>query len=311
MRYTRSDIGARTRFPAGNGTVTVQRSARSGFVLVLVLAVLVIAMLISAFAMRFSLTMALRAADAEESLQERWGRFSLQRTILAGANNILEDIRESKRSSGSSERVRHLTLRFALGNLDFELLLADEDAKLNLNTVYYMRSESAVEQSVRKLFVSANQLPLRLRPFQETGESSGAPVFDSWGQVFELDRRPDAAALLQEMTREISCWGTGLLNVTYASDESLNTACATLVRGSTIDRLKVCRATGHYRKLGALLDAAVVTDSERRQLGELLTVRSQCYSLWIISRHHGSSKYSLHIAELANGQRPYVSSFAW
>lgn len=311
MRNNRIDMDAWGRFRTGKRTVAMRRPVRPGFVLVLVLAILVIAMLISAVAMRFSLTMALRASEAEERLQERWGRFSLQQTFLSAASEMFEDVRERQRSSGSSERVRHLTFRFQLGNQDFELLLADEDAKLDLNTVYYMRSESAVEQCIRKLLMSANRLPLRLRPFRETGPSSGAPVFDSWGQVFELDRRPDAAALLHEATREISCWGSGLLNVNHASDESLTATCATLVRGSTIDRLKKCRAAGHYRKLRPLLDAAVVTASERQQLNQLLTVRSECFSLWIAARHEGSEDYSLHIAELANGRRPYVSSFTW
>src|ERR1700733_12403728 len=107
---------------------------RGAFVLVMVLALLTVCALCLAGLARRSMDAGEQAATARTDLQRRWGIISCQRTYLPLARDLLE---AEANALPAQARVWPLpssvSVEFVLGDLHFSVLLADEDAKANLN----------------------------------------------------------------------------------------------------------------------------------------------------------------------------------
>lgn len=73
---------------------------RRGFVLVLTLAMILIAVMITGRAANRSLSRTLQTIDAEQQLQRRWEHMSLQRTLLGRAGSIFATHTEPNQTHG-------------------------------------------------------------------------------------------------------------------------------------------------------------------------------------------------------------------
>ena len=104
----------------------------------MVLAVSVLVVTVLSMLAQISLRRGLQAADAQRDLQRRWGRVTLQAALLKEAAGDLPGARglaaESTPGVPPSPTIR---AAITLGGVTFDLLLGDEDAKLNLNTIYH------------------------------------------------------------------------------------------------------------------------------------------------------------------------------
>ena len=133
-----------------------KRKHQKGFVLILVLAMLTIAALLSAGMARRSLDQSIAVAKKHAEMQRRWGEISCRQSILNRAEILL---RTAELRDGILSPVLQTTVK--LGDQNFLLILSDEQAKLNLNTVFRNGDMSAVRQAV---FMDSDVWQLRLRP---------------------------------------------------------------------------------------------------------------------------------------------------
>jgi glutamine synthetase adenylyltransferase len=124
--------------------------------------------------------------------------------------------------------------------MTFNLLLADEDAKINLNTIYRWQSAEEIIRLVQDKSGFKGSLDIRLRPYRSSGELDNYPAFDSWGQVFVLDqstKKASVANILETATGDLTCWGSGKLNLEHSSDEALERIGLLAVSPSTVKQL--------------------------------------------------------------------------
>lgn len=285
-----------------------EHAARRGYVLIVVLALLVVAALMTAGIARRSLVLAHDAVQAERHLQAKWTGLSFQRTVLARAEMILAGPAGSDTSGAS--HAYETSIR--LNSVTYRLVLADEDAKLNLNTAFYAKGEAEVARLVRDLRSAAVHLPVRLRPYEASSEQ--LPVFDSWGQVFDLSRAaPGAPGVmpLVEAAEEITCWGSGRLNVQRASDAALHAVIRLHARGSIADELLNRRSEQPAAEIDELLDGLDVRLEEREALSQTLQDGSTCHSLWIQAAAPDRNDAAFYVSERNEFGRPYVSVFVW
>src|SRR5687767_4145203 len=104
------------------------RYQRRGYVLVTSLGLLVLAATLLVSMGSLSMDRAMQAREAQEELQRRWGRISAQRPVLPNVERILARLERKKQGPVASHRVS-----IALGAQRVELVLADEQAKANVN----------------------------------------------------------------------------------------------------------------------------------------------------------------------------------
>ncbi|MFZ5828655.1 MAG: hypothetical protein ACOY3P_01135 [Planctomycetota bacterium] len=291
------------------------RGSHRGFLLLVVIVCIVLAGLAMVGVARHSLRLAEDAVTAQRELQLRWGAVSCQRTLLAVAPSLFTGLEKRHRDANtagpapSSARARIL-----LGGVRFEMLVADEDAKANLNTIYHRGGRGAAEGAARRL--SANPLlPVwlvpelassasqarRPRPQEESEDAPPVPpAFNHWGQVFDLARVPpviDATTALPAATSRLTCWGRGRVNIARAPDDALIEVCRVAISETAARRLVREYRETPLRGIPQLISLAGVRPREAADLAELLGRESYCYSVWVDAATPQRRMHSLAVAE--------------
>jgi hypothetical protein len=190
-----------------------------------------------------------------------------------------------------------------LGDVNFDILLGDEDAKLNLNAVYHhggpQRVAAAVARHGGPLVGSAVRLlpavaPLSTSPRvptrslddqQEDEPQIAIPdAFRSWGELFDV-RALDAGlardADLPNLTTGLTLWGSGQLNFRRASDETILAVASLVVQDGAARRIVERYRQNPTATLAVLLQTEVSREPDRRRLAELMSESSSNFSIWI------------------------------
>jgi len=253
---------------------------------------------------RQSLRLGLRAADEERMLQQRWGTMTLQSVLLANADGIFKQREEkAKLDTANTPPPPVIRIKVALGEVTFDVLLADEDAKLPLNTLYHYAGQKKTEEGISQIAGANAQFATRLNPAvppllvpREKRKASGtddedqeieldAPdAFRSWGEVFDfatLNRTSRDPAALQAMTTNLTCWGSGQLNFRRASDNAILTLTSVVVQDGRARRILQRYRDNPTATLPILLQSEVSDPQEQRQLQAMLSETSTNFSIWI------------------------------
>jgi hypothetical protein len=281
---------------------------QKGFVLILVLAMLAIAALLSAGIARRSLDQSIIVAQKQTEMQRHWGEISCRQAILNRAEILL---RTAELREGVAATTLQTTVK--LGDQTFLLILSDEQAKLNLNTVFRNGDMLAVRQVV---FMNSATWQLKLRPDSHANKTNTYPLaFASWGQVYDFStfaNNPNKNYLqLTQLGGRITCWGNGLLNVKRADNETLRTICELVVPlQSATKLLELCQENPTW-DLERLLKEVDVPDRERRAFRKILTDRSRCHSLWTITSNEHRSWVRLDIRTMESATGNDIETFYW
>jgi hypothetical protein len=311
-----------------------------GYVLVMVLGLLVLSTTLLVGISRLAVRAAVGAREAEDDLQRRWGVASCRKAVLPNAEAILSGLEQERRRPAANYA---LTVR--LGGMTFDMIIADEQAKANINAILGEADLALAETRIRQALSGsgmANRIKLRatlggvLQPIRETATTApaatqplwnaGALAVGGWGQVFDaatpvqlLRTAPGGRAPLDGLT----CWETGALNVRRASESALALAAGRSVSGVEISRLIEARdklferraAEGAFDQSPADRLRELMTRTAGESLknkGNLgLTESSTCHSLWVISRNGRRDGYDLFVSDDADAKRPVVWSFSW
>jgi hypothetical protein len=290
-------------------------------VLLAVLAVLVLMVTVLAALSKLSLRRALAAADGQVRLQQRLGADSIEAALLPKAGGVFALLEEqSDQSWVETETILPIPTQLrgvvTIGGVTFDVILADEDSKLNLNQVYHLTGMQKTETTAGRLVGPRAEKSLRLLPAvrpmtKELLETSSAdesgdgpagsladladdasdplPVeipraFRSWGEVFDLSALNagfgnDAA--LPNVTSNLTCWGGGGLNLRRASDASIQAAAACVLSEAGARRLVSRYRENPVLSLEILVQQEVKIESDRLRLRRMLAETSTHFSLWI------------------------------
>jgi hypothetical protein len=264
---------------------------RHGFVLVMALALIALVGLLLCAAARLSLRRSLEAIDAEEDLQRRWGSISAQRLLMDHVDMFFPNpVPESESAEGVPESIPRvetpLLLSVQLRQMRFRILLADEDAKVNLNTVHQEFSPAFVQTVVSTLSGRGSHanLLVSLRPGRIRPNDADARAFETWEQIFDLANAKDlsrAAMSLPEVSRDFTCWGSGMLNIHRASPMAVRSLCGAIISNADVEQLLTAARHLPHAKLADILNRILIRERARRRLERLLTDRSTCFSIWI------------------------------
>lgn len=290
---------------------------RRGFLLLVVVACVTIATIGMVGTANQSLRLARQAMAAQSELQQRWGALSCERTLLSGAPTIFKEFDARARRAKSKLPVPS-TVRASvlLGGVRYDMLLADEDAKVNLNAVYHWRGLIHVQRTVQQL-VGPGLLPVRLmaeassaslgKPLGTRSPKRGPevqvappPAFRGWGQVFDLAAaRPVGAGTerLPDLTRRMTCWGRGRMNVRRAADELVLEACRLVLADGAARRLLRKYREDPQRDIRSVMEQVELSAADAAALTDLLGNESWCYSLWGKTTATGLTKHWFAVAE--------------
>jgi len=289
----------------GTAVMVPRRKPASGYILMIVIATSILVITSLSTLARQSLRRGLQAADAERMLQKRWGTRTIQRAMLAEASRVFKQREEQAKEQNSKAPASPvIRSKLVLGNVTFDFLLADEDAKLPLNTLYHHAGKKKTEDGINRVAGSAAKLSTRLIPAvpamlitrenrkvvltedaEEDAEEPDTPdAFRSWGEVFDLATLNTAVgdqAALPACTTDLTCWGSGQLNFGRASDEAILALTSIVVQDGGARRLLQRYRTNPTATLAILLQSEVSNHGQRSQLEVMLSETSTSFSIWI------------------------------
>lgn len=251
-----------------------------GYVLVLTLAVLALAAISLAGLARYSLGLAASAQVASEDLQRRWGLLSLRHVMDDQRAVIIAQFAETKAGAIPWPQPSRACVEFRLGNDEWSVLLADEDAKANLNVIGRHDSKQLLA-AVRRLAPhnAGRGLPVRF-----VSQAEECLPLRSWGQVFDLTRAPDTSNFAAELiasSQEMTCWSGERLNLRRASDNAVREIGGLVLSSQQTSELLERRKNWSGANVDELLATLELRHAQRSAASRLFTAESRHYSLWV------------------------------
>ena len=308
-------------------TRTRRRPAR-GYVLVLTLALLVLAASLLVTICRAALVRVAQSHEAAHSLQQRWAAITCRTAILPYAEQILTGVEERQRRPAAVYRAT-----VVLGGDRYDLVLADEQAKANVNALLDQSDGPQTESRIRRALSGSGlgaRVRIRTMVLPEAARSAAtrpttqplALAVSGFGQIFDAVPpadlltgkfgTPSAATLL-------TCWGTGQYNIRRISPEALTLAVPDL-SGVDVSRLIASRnASFQPRGMGLAAGAGplaqILSGAGLGPAGAKVpapfTVSSTCHSLWIVARGPAGARYYLDVLDETDAEHPRNFSFVW
>lgn len=223
------------------------KHSRGVVLLIVLLAIVVVTATLAQVAQTTS-QVQISVLESSRELQQRWGMTTCHRAILPSTLGVLKQLQQVSQQTKTRDQRRQaapdsVADQVVLGDLTFNLLCADEDAKLNLNALYHLGSIAACERTISEVLpLKANRL-ISLRPRirslseqtaadsrsrssrlagedsdqDELGEETtdkddfedflgyGNPsAFKSWGEVFDLARFPESGLDVRDVAEMTS-----------------------------------------------------------------------------------------------------------
>ncbi len=215
---------------------------RNGFVLIMILALIVLAALLLTSLAGKSTRLAYSAREAEHQLQCKWLAVSAERSLLQRAAYLFAST--NFEDFASDERCRKgptLSATFDFGRYSVDLVLADEQSKVNLNHL----QQSTGSLSVRGAILTALDCTPRPRPLIDLrpdpaarNKTSPATAYTSWSQLLGLsDFRPKEALGVLHTSRSLTLWGDGRINIHRAHEKDIRLAVSNVLGPHEVEQL--------------------------------------------------------------------------
>lgn len=258
---------------------------RRGFVLLLAIIVLAVAGAVLAAAGSRSAERAAAAADARLRLQQHWGAASCRGFALAHAEALL--------AAAEAEADRPLvtaTCSLRLGDMEFDLVVSDEQAKVNVNALAAGGDRLALERSLRLLQADQRRpLALRLAPDPRAADAGRDAdelrAYRNLEQVFAADGPNDLIdprAADQAAGQRITCWGDGRVNLHRADRRVLRRRLGDALTESELDELVRYRDEHPDLLLVEAVRHLDLPAGRAEKLPQLLTDTSRCHGVWVV-----------------------------
>lgn len=285
---------------------------RTGFILVVTLVMIAIAGILLTGICRHSLAMSLAVHQMTERLQKRWGMASCQRAAFRLAEEVLMETSLRDDGSRDVQSLATASLVVNLGGVDFDLLLADDQAKVNVNLLDANLDRETATHALESLADGAD-VEVQLRPLAGNNLGADGLPYKHWEQVFSprelsLVDFPDR---LVWASRHVTCWSAGSrLHFWAASDAAIASVAGLVLSPMEVDRLTAQRGASPSGKVGELLDKLGLSQRKRTMLEKLLVDTRSSVSVWIRTGQGAqrSASFSVRMTE-SNVTRTYVATW--
>ncbi len=296
------------------------RRRKRGFVLLVALVLVFLAGVALTALARRSLAGALASRGAVEELQRRWAVTSLRAVLLERAEDLLDEAERGRDARGKpmkryrKQPMPERRVTCLLAGIEYELVLTDEQAKVNLNRMVeelgQARAQSAIGRFImRQVGADGRTVALELRTQAFGQEASGAgaiPVkVGAYGQIFEKASPARLVGTPQEpgLAAAVTCWGDGKVNLRRAPPEVLMQACEQALGRSVVSVLLAARQRDPYRGLDAVFaELDEIDDDQREKVREYVTDTSTCHGLWIVAKGERRSWHTLAVGVSGGGR---------
>lgn len=272
-------------------TSIIRCRQRCGFALLLVIGCLLVATVAAVAMTRQSLMLTLEVADAQDQLQRRWELVTLQRAAVNaavaryGGPPVPLGVPEAALVTAEPMGPQ-VEYRLQLNQHDYWISLADESAKLNLNTVRRLKPDA-----VANVLKTLSDGQLEIRRSSDPSSSTGSRPLRWYDLAPRLSRAGANATLFDVLpaSSEVTTWGEGRLNLMTVSDETLLELSRLVVSdGDSQNWITELRRSFPHRTLPDILREQGFDRTRQQRLLSALALQSSCVSAQILSDRDAS-----------------------
>lgn len=306
-----------------------------GFALLLTLLLVMVAAMALVAVARQSATKALAARDAADALSRRWAVTSCRATLLPRVEPLMQeaDTVEMTRDDETSRdllpppRRANRWVSCELAGVRYELVMTDEQAKYNVQTIAAYYGKQDVRQTLRDFAESNvigddNQAMLvRLTPMvgrdvagrlviAGPNSEESEEVYAGFGQVFpgaspsDLLGTPDQPGPVAWVT----LWGDGVLNINRAPTRVMDLVLEPILSDEGIDELIDEIERDPAATVRSLIDRLDRVDADRRVIAQnMVTQHSACFGLWVVAHGPTRSWYAFSVIDTTEPSRQLVN----
>ncbi|MEO1525512.1 MAG: hypothetical protein AAFX06_08745 [Planctomycetota bacterium] len=270
----------------------IKKHNRRGLALLMVVACILVITVALVKISRESLLIAIETADAVDSVTLRWEQASLQLAATRCATEAFGgQVAAFPTPMGP---IRSYELDVTLNNRAYRLLLADESAKLHLQTLARLDEGT----SAASLLTTVTAGKLRGRLDSPVNVDSG--TIRGWGDVVSIGSGQSRGVRVEDLpvlTTDVTVWGDGKINVDRTPDPLLFEMSRLILPDSeSREWIENYRSAIPRKSLTTVLDELTIEEEERRKLRRVLTSQSSCVSAWIIRRGFPDAGHSVSIS---------------
>jgi hypothetical protein len=202
--------------------------------------------------------------------------------------------------------------------LEFHLVIGDEQAKANVNTLARRIGQMGLAASLNDLQADRrNALAVQLRPTKADGSPSSvlAREYSSLDQVLAY-RHPselvDLDAPEESPSARITCWGSGRLNFKRAELVVMQEVLAGLLTATQLYDLDQFRRKEPDCTLQEAIRHLKLSREQVALVASALTDCSYCHSLWLVAEGRSRRWYRLYVCQEDDaGANLRQQAFAW
>jgi hypothetical protein len=317
-----------------------------GYILLLTLVMVALVAAGTVGLTRTSLASATQAKRAESELQRRWATLSSRRVLLDEAPSLIEsrwqhatevDDLEAQADaipvSLNRESFRVINRSIRLGEYAIEVRLADEQAKINVNTLLSEFDREEASRLIDTLVRAGSQhLVVDLQPLIDSDTPRGRGRIQTLERVFKgFDPEQVFGGSGYEVRTTsgggdgttsgggaggggldaVTCWGDGRLRLGLATDEALRVLLAPYIDTTRLERLLELRDERPDITVDQALRALSLGPTDATPVRRLLTDRSTCYSLWLTVRSEQRTWHELGILQPQGGTQERYLTYLW
>ncbi|QQE11328.1 hypothetical protein JD969_03700 [Planctomycetota bacterium] len=282
-----------------------QQVNRRGFVLVLVLVLLTIAGVSLSMIARRSHAQTMKVVETEDVLQRKWLERSCEKYVLQQAavildrNLLVSDEVESEEEANQRLDVmqpiasQHMVID--LKKRQLQIVLSNEDAKANVNTLLSLYPREKVQKWLRDVMSDDRhmmtkiklRLPREYRGLrheeEDQSEQDSSETTNQLQPVRSYEQMYDGFKPELLLERQwLTCWSDGLLDYRTASKQALSVMLEHELGMNRIEKLVSLREEEPELELSRVLTQLDVNRSQREYIGKVMTDRStSCYGMML------------------------------
>jgi hypothetical protein len=254
---------------------------RRGFVLILVLALLFAATLLLARMATHSIRLKSEAATVVETLQRDWAVWSTAHVVLPRSETLLSQADKFVSDEGAMSSIVRQEIR--ISDQPLNVTVVDLDARLNLNAVHEIGGVAAVRNILSQFLPEFDS---NIRTFSEPSDSRA--LYSTWADAIDVEAASHDRSITDVYDAafaELTCWGSGQLNIDRCSDEQLMSLGRLLGRASVMQQIIRERKKSPEVTVASLIQSLQLREEDAALAKRYLSDQSSCWGLLIRSEN--------------------------
>jgi hypothetical protein len=269
------------------------RSHRTGFVLITVVILLAVVALMLARLATVSLVQAREANRERQAMQSRWAVTSIRQLCENRAPALLvseKTIAQPSRWTEDGTKLPSRTFQIDLNEVAWEIVLADESAKLNLPHLLLERPLVDVRHASASLLPKSGSVNIRQNIVVDDKRAISTPKqFEAW---FELRGTQNEVDQWIRVGEHLTLWGDGRMNLKLASPESLDAIWRALFGRPAPIVLQESRVNPDGLNRVGLIKELGLRESEEAIFSRFFSFGGSATSVWIVPRMNAGRRES-------------------